>query len=84
MEDFPDSDAENLGEVGKSMSSDPMVRKGQELDKEYNALINSQEFAFAMGHGCTIGGANPTLVAIRQRASNLRAQRSEYIVKDSQ
>jgi hypothetical protein len=36
----------------------------------------SWDFAFAMGHGCSIG-AHPELRAVRQRAADLRARIAE-------
>jgi hypothetical protein len=48
--------------------------------KELHELRNSMEYAYAMGHGCSIGGAHPTFDAIRQRAKDLRAVVAEHDV----
>ena len=50
----------------------------QELKAELHTLIHSWEFAYAMGHGCTIGGDHPTFNAVRQRAADLRALIAEH------
>jgi hypothetical protein len=49
----------------------------QRLQHELHALRASQAYAFAMGHGCTIGD-HPTFHAIRQREGDLRAQIAEF------
>jgi hypothetical protein len=46
---------------------------------EYDKLIRSQEWAFAMGHGCSMGD-HPRFQAIRERANSLRAQIEEHEV----
>jgi hypothetical protein len=46
------------------------------LRRELNALLASWDYAFAMGHGCTIG-EHPRYQAVRQRAADLRAQIAE-------
>jgi hypothetical protein len=35
-------------------------------------------YAYAMGHGCSIGGAHPTLQAIRDHEATLRAIIAEH------
>jgi hypothetical protein len=47
-----------------------------QLREELRALLASWEHAFAMGHGCSIGG-HPDHRAIRRRAADLRARISE-------
>jgi hypothetical protein len=51
----------------------------QRLQEELTTLRASQAWAFAMGHGCTLGD-HPTLRAIREREGDLRAQIAEFIV----
>jgi hypothetical protein len=46
------------------------------LQEELNALLASWEYAFAMGHGCTIGD-HPRHRAIRQQVADLRARIAE-------
>jgi len=46
------------------------------LQEELNALLGSWEYAFAMGHGCSIGD-HPGYQAVRQRAADLRARIAE-------
>jgi hypothetical protein len=47
-----------------------------QLREELRALLASWEYAFAMGHGCSIG-AHPDHRAIRERAGQLRARIAE-------
>jgi hypothetical protein len=47
-----------------------------QLRAELRALLASWEYAFAMGHGCSIGG-HPDHRATRQRAADLRARIAE-------
>jgi LmbE family N-acetylglucosaminyl deacetylase len=47
-----------------------------QLREELRALLASWEYAFAMGHGCSIGG-HPDHRAIRQHAADLRARIAE-------
>ena len=47
------------------------------LRAEFKALLASWEYAFAMGHGCSIGD-HPELRSIRQRAEYLRARIAEH------
>jgi hypothetical protein len=47
------------------------------LRAEFKALLESWEYAFAMGHGCTVGD-HPDFHAVRQRASDLRARIAEH------
>jgi hypothetical protein len=48
----------------------------QRLRDELRALMRSYEYAFAMGHGCTLGD-HPRFAAIRRRVSDLRARIAE-------
>jgi hypothetical protein len=47
------------------------------LRAEYRALLQSWEYAFAMGHSCSIGD-HPDLRAIRRRVEDLRARIAEH------
>jgi len=47
------------------------------LRAELKALLASWEYAFAMGHGCSIGD-HPQHRAVRQRAADLRALIAEH------
>jgi hypothetical protein len=53
-----------------------MMPDVQHLRRELDELVNSWEYAFAMGHGCTIGD-HPDFRATRQRAADLRARIAE-------
>jgi hypothetical protein len=46
------------------------------LRDELRTLLASWEYAFAMGHGCTIGD-HAEWRAVRQRAADLRARIAE-------
>lgn len=48
----------------------------QRLQEELRTLRGSFEYAFAMGHGCTIGD-HPAFWAIRQKVADLRARIAE-------
>jgi hypothetical protein len=43
-----------------------------ELRAEYQRLINSMEFAYAMGHSRTLGARDPRLERVVQRVEELR------------
>jgi hypothetical protein len=43
-----------------------------ELRAEYRRLINSMEFAYAMGHSRTMGGRDPRLEWVVERVDQLR------------
>ena len=47
------------------------------LRAELKALLASWEYAFAMGHGCSVGD-HPDFAAIRTRAADLRARIAEH------
>jgi hypothetical protein len=49
----------------------------QQLRAELRELMGSYEYAFAMGHGCSIGD-HPQFRAIRQRVADLRALIAEH------
>ena len=49
----------------------------ESLRAEYKALLESWEYAFAMGHGCSVGD-HPRLAAVRVRAADLRALIAEH------
>ena len=46
------------------------------LRDELNELVHSWEYAYAMGHGCSIGD-HPDFRAVRRRAAVLRARIAE-------
>jgi hypothetical protein len=48
----------------------------QRLHEELTALLGSWEYAFAMGHGCTIGD-HARHRAVRERVADLRARIAE-------
>jgi hypothetical protein len=48
----------------------------EQLRAELRVLLGSYEYAFAMGHGCTIGD-HPRFAAVRRRAADLRARIAE-------
>jgi hypothetical protein len=43
-----------------------------ELKAEYHKLINSMEFAYAMGHSRTLGARDPRLEQVVERVAELR------------
>jgi hypothetical protein len=47
------------------------------LKAELKELLASWEYAFAMGHGCSLGD-HPQHRAIRRRVDDLRAQIAEH------
>ncbi len=47
------------------------------LRAELSALLDSWEYAFAMGHGCSLGD-HPEHRAIRQRHADLHARIAEF------
>ena len=47
------------------------------LRAELQLLLASWEYAFAMGHGCSIGD-HPRHRAVRQRVADLRARIAEH------
>jgi hypothetical protein len=51
------------------------------LQEELTALLGSWEYAFAMGHGCSIGD-HPRFQAVRERAADLRALIAELTEPD--
>jgi hypothetical protein len=57
--------------------SDLAMSDLNELRAEFKALVESWEYAFAMGHGCSIGD-HPESRAVRRRAADLRARIGEH------
>jgi hypothetical protein len=45
-----------------------------ELRAEYQRLVNSMEFAYAMGHSRTMGGRDPRLEWVVERVDQLRRE----------
>jgi hypothetical protein len=45
-----------------------------DLRVEYRRLVNSMEFAYAMGHSRTMGGRDPRLEAVVARVEELRRE----------
>jgi len=45
-----------------------------DLRAEYRRLVNSMEFAYAMGHSRTMGGRDPRLEAVVARVVELRRE----------
>ena len=57
-----------------------MYEASDQLDSlraELSALLDSWEYAFAMGHGCSLGD-HPEHRAIRQRHADLHARIAEF------
>lgn len=54
-----------------------MCDRLEALRAELRALMASWEYAFAMGHGCSVGD-HPQHRAIRQRVADLKAQIAEH------
>ena len=55
----------------------PKLPAHDALRAELKALLASWEYAFAMGHGCSVGD-HPQNRAVRDRAANLRALIAEH------
>jgi hypothetical protein len=53
-----------------------MLPDVQSLRRELDELVHSWEYAFAMGHGCSLGD-HPDFRATRERAADLRARIAE-------
>jgi hypothetical protein len=47
------------------------------LRAELKALVASWQYAYAMGHGCSVGD-HPDHQAVRRRAADLRARIAEH------
>jgi len=45
-----------------------------DLRAEYRRLVNSMEFAYAMGHTRTMGGRDPRLESVVERVAELRRE----------
>ena len=54
-----------------------MSTRLEDLRAEYHRLINSMEFAYAMGHSRTLG-KDPRLQPVLDRVDDLRRQIAEY------
>lgn len=54
-----------------------MTTDVRRLQEELNAVLGSWEYAFAMGHGCSIGD-HPRYQAVRERVAYLRARIAEF------
>jgi hypothetical protein len=53
------------------------VSRLEELREEYQRLINSFEFAYAMGHTRTMGARDPRLEPVVTRVDELRREIAE-------
>ena len=49
----------------------------EQLEAELKALLASWEYAYAMGHGCSVGD-HPRHRSVRRRVEDLRARIAEY------
>jgi hypothetical protein len=65
----------DLDDEGRAMTDLPR------LQEELTALLGSWEYAFAMGHGCSIGD-DPRFHVVRERAADLRARIAELTEPD--
>jgi len=54
-----------------------------QLRAELRVLMASWEYAFAMGHGCSVG-EHPQHRAARERAAHLRARIAEHTPSQSE
>jgi hypothetical protein len=50
------------------------IARIDDLRAEYKRLVNSMEFAYAMGHARTIGGRDPRLDHVVTRVAELRRE----------
>jgi hypothetical protein len=64
----------DAGRPGLDVSA--MLPDEQSLRRELDELVHSWEYAFAMGHGCSLGD-HPDFRATRERAADLRARIAE-------
>jgi hypothetical protein len=53
------------------------MRDLEELRAEHRRLLSSMAYAFAMGHGCTVG-RHPMFDQVLERERSLRAQIAEH------
>jgi hypothetical protein len=53
-----------------------MPPERQQLRDELRELVHSWQYAYAMGHGCSLGD-HPAFEATRRRAAELRARIAE-------
>ena len=56
-----------------AMNTSPL----EALRAELKALLASWEYAFAMGHGCSVGD-HPQHRAVREKVADLRARIAEF------
>ena len=56
---------------------DSLTTQLEALRAELKVLLASWEYAFAMGHGCSVGD-HPQHRAVRERAADLRALIAEH------
>ena len=54
-----------------------MAMDVEALRAELTALMASWEYAFAMGHGCSVGD-HPQHRAVREKVADLRARIAEF------
>jgi hypothetical protein len=67
-----------LGSAGRGDRHNPhVITDLPRLQEELKTLLASWEYAFAMGHGCSIGD-HPQHRAVRERAADLRARIAEF------
>jgi hypothetical protein len=59
---------------------EPITSPLEALRAELKALLASWEYAFAMGHGCSVGD-HPRHRAVRERVAYLRARIAEHAVQ---
>jgi hypothetical protein len=50
------------------------VARIDDLRAEYDRLVHSMEFAYAMGHSRTLGGRDPRLDWVVERVAELRRE----------
>jgi hypothetical protein len=58
------------------LTFEAMLPDVQRLRDELKELVHSWDYAYAMGHGCTVGD-HPDFQATRRRAADLRARIAE-------
>ena len=51
-----------------------MIARIDDLRAEYKRLVNSMEFAYAMGHSRTMGRRDPRLEGVVNRVAELRRE----------
>jgi hypothetical protein len=58
------------------------VARIDDLRAEYDRLVNSMEFAYAMGHSRTLGGRDPRLEWVVERVAQLRREIAELSAEE--